>query len=105
MNEIGKRISERMLKGRDEGKNVVEECEERMRLVCLLWCEYFLSYGAKEKKFVRDVVFPLSTSLLDIRHYTPQSDETDLFLPPLVSLLSTYCRDSTYGSWRCSEKG
>jgi hypothetical protein len=105
VSEIRKKISERVLKGRDEGKNVVEECEERMSLVSLLWCEYLLSKNEKRNEFMRDVVFPLSTSLLDIRHFTPHSDETDLFLSHLLSLLKECCAHFTYCSLLCCGKG
>jgi hypothetical protein len=105
VSEIRKRISERVLKGRDEGKNVVFECEERMSLIALLCCEYLLSNGEKRNEFMRIVVIALSVSLLDIRHSTPQSDETDLFLSHLLSLLQQCCWNSTYRSLLCCEKG
>jgi hypothetical protein len=98
-------ISERVLKGRDEGKNVVEECEERMSLVSLLCCEYLLSNDEKKNEFMRDVLFSLSTSLLDISHFTPKCDEADLFLTHLFSLLQLCCEYPTYRSLLCCEKG
>jgi hypothetical protein len=105
VSEIRKRILERVLKRRDEEENVVEECEERMSLVSLLVCEYLLCNDEKRNEFLRDIMFPLSTSLLHIRHSTPQSDKTDLFLSHLFSLLRECCRDSTYRSLLCSEEG
>jgi hypothetical protein len=105
VSEIRKSISERVLKERDEGKNVVEECGERMSLVSLLWCEDLLSTGEKRNEFIRDVLFPLSTSLLAICHLTPQTDESDLFLSHLLSLLKECCYYSTYHSLLCCEEG
>jgi hypothetical protein len=105
VSEIRKWISERVLKGRDEGKNVVEECEERMSLVSLLCCEHYLSTGEKRNEFMKDVLFPLSTSLLDIRHCTRRSDETDFSLSHLLSLLHICCQYSTYRSLVCCEEG
>jgi hypothetical protein len=105
VSEIRKSISERVMKGRDERKNVVEECEERMSLVSLLCCTYLLSNAEKRSEFIRDVVFPLSTSLLDIRHSTPLSDENDFFLSHLLSLLQQSCEYTTYHSLLCCENG
>jgi hypothetical protein len=105
VSEIRKRISERVLKGRDERKNGVFECEERMSLVFLLCCEYLISKGEKRNEFMRDVVFPLSTSLLDISHSTPQSDKTDLFLSHLLCLLKHCYYNSIYRSLLCCEEG
>jgi hypothetical protein len=102
---IRKRISERVLKGRDERKNVVDEFEERISLVSLLCCEYLLSNDEKKNEFMRDVVFPLSPSLLDIPHGTPQSDETELCLSHLISLLRECCFEHTYRSLVCCKAG